>query len=421
MMLRIARAVDAGPAMSSSLAESREFLHIAADALGRYKLRTSLSVLGVVLGVAAVIAMMSVSQGARREALNHVEALGLDNLVARNRGTAPTFTGLTAGDAQRLADLVPLTRTASPLIERYLRLSRADKSEMARVLGVRASYGTILRLRLERGRFLSPTDEQSAAQVCVLGSAVARRLFGYHDPIGDSVRVGTEYYQVVGVLREVGIDPRAPNTLAWRDINAVAMVPLPLLSGRSIEVAPMQTADEIWLQVEDGARVGDLAKVFEHSLVRLHGGRRDFDLVVPRELLAQRYRTQRTFSVVVGSVAALALLVGGIGIMNIMLTSVVERTHEIGIRRTVGATRRDVTLQFLIEALLMTVSGGALGIVLGAVVSWGITAYAGWATTVSPLAVTLAFVVSFLVGVTFGLYPAIKAANLEPVDAVRYE
>ena len=420
-MLRIARAVDAGPAMSSSLAESREFLHIAADALGRYKLRTSLSVLGVVLGVAAVIAMMSVSQGARREALNHVEALGLDNLVARNRGTAPTFTGLTAGDAQRLADLVPLTRTASPLIERYLRLSRADKSEMARVLGVRASYGTILRLRLERGRFLSPTDEQSAAQVCVLGSAVARRLFGYHDPIGDSVRVGTEYYQVVGVLREVGIDPRAPNTLAWRDINAVAMVPLPLLSGRSIEVAPMQTADEIWLQVEDGARVGDLAKVFEHSLVRLHGGRQDFDLVVPRELLAQRYRTQRTFSVVVGSVAALALLVGGIGIMNIMLTSVVERTHEIGIRRTVGATRRDVTLQFLIEALLMTVSGGALGIVLGAVVSWGITAYAGWATTVSPLAVTLAFVVSFLVGVTFGLYPAIKAANLEPVDAVRYE
>jgi len=420
-MLRIARAVDAGPAMSSSLAESREFLHIAADALGRYKLRTSLSVLGVVLGVAAVIAMMSVSQGARREALNHVEALGLDNLVARNRGTAPTFTGLTAGDAQRLADLVPLTRTASPLVERYLRLSRADKSEMARVLGVRASYGTILRLRLERGRFLSPTDEQSAAQVCVLGSAVARRLFGYHDPIGDSVRVGTEYYQVVGVLREVGIDPRAPNTLAWRDINAVAMVPLPLLSGRSIEVAPMQTADEIWLQVEDGARVGDLAKVFEHSLVRLHGGRRDFDLVVPRELLAQRYRTQRTFSVVVGSVAALALLVGGIGIMNIMLTSVVERTHEIGIRRTVGATRRDVTLQFLIEALLMTVSGGALGIVLGAVVSWGITAYAGWATTVSPLAVTLAFVVSFLVGVTFGLYPAIKAANLEPVDAVRYE
>src|SRR5262245_39719714 len=229
--------------------------------------------------------MMSVSEGARREALNHVEALGLDNLVARNRGSGPT---LTAGDAQQLAELVPLTRTASPLVERYLRLSRADKSEMARVLGVRASYGTILRLGLERGRFLSSIDEQSAAQVCVLGSAVARRLFGYRDPIGERVRVGIEYYLVVGVLREQGIDPRAPNTLAWRDLNAVAMVPLPALSGRTIEVAPMQTADEIWLQVEDGQRVDDLAKVFEHSLVRMHGGRRDFDLVVPRELLAQR-------------------------------------------------------------------------------------------------------------------------------------
>ena len=413
--------------MSSSRAEpvpslpplrSLFFLEVAAEALGRYTLRTSLSVLGVVLGVAAVIAMMSVSEGARREALHQVEALGLDNLVARSRGITST---LTAGDAQRLADLVPLTRTTSPLVERYLRLSRAEKSEMARVLGVRASYETILRLRLERGRFLSATDERANAQVCVLGGAVARRLFGSRDPIGERVRIGTDYYQVVGVLREQGIDSHAPNTLAWRDINGVAMVPLPTLSGRTIEVVPMQPADEIWLQVEDGGRVDDLAKAFEHALVRLHGGRRDFDLVVPRELLAQRYRTQRTFSVVVGSVAALALLVGGIGIMNIMLTSVVERTREIGIRRTVGATRRDVTLQFLIEALLMTLSGGALGIVIGAAVSWGITAYAGWSTTVSPLAVALAFVVSFLVGLIFGLYPAIKAANLEPVDAVRYE
>ena len=404
-----------------ALRSSSFFLEIAAEALGRYKLRTSLSVLGVVLGVAAVIAMMSVSEGARREALRQVEALGLDNLVARNRGGTST---LTVGDAQRLGELVPLTRATSPLIERYLRVTRADKVVMARVLGVRASYETILRLRLERGRFLSAADERANAQVCVLGGSVARRLFGYRDPIGERVRIGADYYQVVGVLHEQGADgtdPRAQATLAWRDINEVAMVPLPALSGRTLDVAPMQAADEIWLQVEDGERVDDLAKAFEHALVRLHGGRQTFDVVVPRELLAQRYRTQRTFSVVVGSVAVLALIVGGIGIMNIMLTSVVERTREIGIRRTVGATRRDVTMQFLIEALLMTVSGGALGIVIGASVSWGITAYAGWSTTVSPLAVALAFVVSFLVGLIFGLYPAIKAANLEPVDAVRYE
>src|SRR5262245_34765227 len=415
--------------MSSSLAEYRSssaervlrsgfFLEIAAEALGRYKLRTSLSVLGVVLGVAAVIAMMSVSEGARREALNQVDALGLDNLVARSRGTP---SALTAGDAQRLGDLVPLTRATSPLIERYVRVSRGERAEVMRVLGVHASYETILRLRVDRGRFLSAADERSSAHVAVLGSAVARRLFGYRDPIGDHVRIGSEYYQVVGVLREQGVDPQSPGALAWRDINTTAMVPLPALSGRTLDVAPMQAADEIWLQVEDGERVDDLAKAFDHALVRLHGGRRGFDLVVPRELLAQRYRTQRTFTVVVGSVAALALIVGGIGIMNIMLTSVVERTREIGIRRTVGATRRDVTLQFLVEALLMTLSGGAIGIALGVAVSWAITMYAGWATTVSPLAVGLAFAVSFLVGIVFGLYPAVKAANLEPVDAVRYE
>jgi putative ABC transport system permease protein len=178
--------------------------------------------------------------------------------------------------------------------------------------------------------------------------------------------------------------------------------------------------DEIWLQTSNSDRIEEVASVVEHTLSRLHGAS-DVDIVIPRELLNQRFQTQRTFSVVVGSVAALALIVGGIGIMNIMLTSVVERTHEIGIRRTVGATRRDVAVQFLVEALLMTVSGGILGILIGAAVSWGISAYAGWSTYISVVAVLLACGVSFAVGLGFGLYPAIRAARLEPVDAVRYE
>jgi putative ABC transport system permease protein len=208
--------------------------------------------------------------------------------------------------------------------------------------------------------------------------------------------------------------------MAWRDLNEVALVPLQTLSGRTLDVAPDQSADEIWVQVQDGVQANTLAAILGHALAGLHG-RSEFDIVVPRELLAQRYRTQHTFSIVVGSVAVLALLIGGIGIMNIMLTSVVERTSEIGVRRTAGATRKDVTLQFLVEAVLMTVGGGAAGILIGASASLGISAYADWRTHLSLAAIVVGFLVSFLVGVVFGLYPAMKAAALDPVDAMRYE
>ena len=412
--------------MALNAAEVREFLRIAVEALGRYKLRTALSILGVVLGVAAVIAMMSVSEGAAREALAQVEALGLDNLVAQTRGFgAGVGPGLVAGDADRAAELVPFVRASSPLVARYVRVGRAAQSSTAKVLGVRASFESILRLAIGNGRFLSVTDEQRGARVCVLGASIARQLFGYREPVGDFIRVGPDDYAVVGVLRDADTSGgdgggRTGSTLAWHDITRAVFVPYGTLSGRSLETAPGQPADEIWLQLTDGARTEEMSRVFERVLARRHPAAA-FQIVVPRELLAQRQRTQRTFSIVVGSVAALALLVGGIGIMNIMLTSVIERTREIGVRRTVGATRRDVTSQFLVETLLMTLSGGALGIVVGVAVSWAITAFAGWTTNISIAAVLLAFSVSFCVGLVFGLYPAIKAGNLEPVDAMRYE
>lgn len=414
--------------MRFNLAELLEYLRIATEALGRYRLRTALSVLGVVLGVAAVIAMMSVSEGAAREALAQVDALGLDNIVAQSagglnqRGTMKR--SLTAADADRALALVPTATLASPVVSRFVRIGRAGERGMMQALAARPDFQRILRLTPARGRLLSETDERNAARVCVLGATLSQQLFGYRDPLGETIEIAGDHYRVIGVLHERGGDPRtgveAATTIAWHNVNRAAFVPLPALTGKTINVAPHQPVEEIWVQVGDSARTVELSEVLRRALLQTRNAD-EFTIVVPRELLAQRYRTQRTFSVVVGSVAALALLVGGIGIMNIMLTSVVERTREIGVRRTAGARKRDVTMQFLIETLLMTVGGGIAGIVTGAVVSIGISAYAGWATYVSMTAVLLGFVVSFLVGVIFGLYPAMKAAALQPVDAMRYE
>ena len=403
-------------------ADVRELLRIAFEALGRYKLRTSLSIIGVVLGVAAVIAMMSVTEGAAREALAQVEALGLDNLVVRSHGSSAypgAWRGLTADDAQHVAALVPLVESVSALIRRYTKVSRAGHGEMVSVLGVRPSFCDILRLSVARGRLLTAVDESRMARTAVLGGTLARQLFGFRDPLGEHIAVGGDYYEVIGVLRGRDVDSPAAQTLAWHDLDRAVLVPLPSLSARTLDIVPYQPIDELWIRVAQGERAEELGRIVYHALTA--NGRGELTMVVPRELLAQRHRTQRTFRIVVGSVAVLALVVGGIGIMNIMLTSVVERTKEIGVRRTAGATRRDVRLQFLVEALLMTLTGGVLGIALGTVVSWAISALAGWATFVSPASVALGFSVSFLVGLGFGLYPAIKAASLEPVDAMRYE
>jgi putative ABC transport system permease protein len=410
--------------MPFSLAELGEYLRIAVEALGRYRLRTALSVLGVVLGVAAVIAMMSVSEGAARDALAQVDALGLDNIVAQSTGglneRGTMRRSLAAADADRAGELIPSATLAAPVVSRFVRVGRGDQVAPTQVLAGTPSFQHILRLRADRGRLLSETDQDTAARVCVIGAQLALQFFGYRDPVGETLRIADDHYRVVGVLHSQGGDPQAGSTMAWHNVNRAVLAPLPSITGKTIAVVPNQPVEEIWVQVGNAERSVELGEVLKRMLLQTRSAD-EFHIVVPRELLAQRYRTQRTFSVVVGSVAALALLVGGIGIMNIMLTSVVERTREIGVRRTAGAKKRDVTMQFLIETLLMTVGGGVAGIVIGAIVSVVIAAYAGWSTYVSMTAILLGFIVSFLVGVVFGLYPAMKAAALQPVDAMRYE
>ena len=411
--------------MRSAFAERRgragDLVITAVEALSRYALRTGLSVLGVVLGVAAVIAMISVGEGARVDALQQVGLLGLDNLVVRSR-PAPAGGGrIAVGDAARLRRLMPDVGLVSPDVERHLSVARGGTRVNAAVVGVAAEFRQILRLRLDRGRFLSPAEERSSNRVCVLGYRIARTLSGRGDVRGQAIRVAGEYCTVVGVLATRERDTGVVGGLTWRSLEDAVVVPLGMLLGRGIDVDPSQPVDEIWLQVRDGDRVAAAGRMLDRLLPRGASGEARADVIVPRELLAQRVRTQRTFRIVIGSVAALALLIGGIGIMNIMLTSVVERTREIGIRRAAGATCRVIRTQFMVEAVLMTVGGGLLGILLGAAASYAITAYAGWTTRMSFAGVAAAFAVSCAVGIASGIYPAIKAARLDPVDALRYE
>jgi putative ABC transport system permease protein len=279
-----------------------EYFRLALEALGRYRLWTALSVLGVVFGVAAVIAMMSVSEGAARDALRQVEALDVDNLVARSTGgvnaAGKIRQGLVADDAERAMALVPSVRTTSPLVLRYLTVRHAGRSVTVPVAGVRANFESILRLTTGRGRFLTVSDEHTVARSCVLGSTLAEQLFGSRDPVNEWIHIRVDEYRVVGVLREQGTTPTgSASSIAWHNLNQMVMVPLPSLIGRTLEGAPTQPVDEVWLQTTDGAHTSELGAIFQHALERKHSAE-EFNVVVPRELLAQRHRTHRTFSIV---------------------------------------------------------------------------------------------------------------------------
>jgi putative ABC transport system permease protein len=397
----------------------RVVLRLGVRSLMLHKLRSTLSILGVVFGVAAVVAMSSVGEGARREALEQVGALGIDSVTVRPRGAAGGgVTGLRLRDAEAVAAVVPNLLGVAPVREASLAVTAGSRYSDATIVGTTPAYQSAARLTLAAGRFVADLDVRDRKRTAVLGASLARMLFPLGAACGQRVLVGGDWYDVVGVLESRGASRAKPGPIRSRDVNRAIFVPLPSLD-RGAD-ARADGVDEIVLRVTTADLVGPTAEAVKALVTRTSGGA-PLDVIVPREILRQKERTQRIFNVVTGAVAGISLLVGGIGIMNIMLASVAERTREVGIRRALGATRRDVALQFLVESSLLTSAGGVFGAVLGIVGSALIQRLAGWPTGLSALMLLLSLLTALLVGIGFGLYPAWHAAQLEPMEALRHE
>ena len=442
-------------------------MRTALEAVQHNKLRAALTSLGILFGVASVIAMLAIGKGAEAEILAQMRLLGSNNvmitpLVEQKEGPATEqdekdvkkySPGLTYADAQAIARVIPSVEVASAEIVLNTSIIREGHRRSGKLVGVDTSYFRLTNLELGTGEWFTPLQVERGLPVAIIGNGVRTRFFTTENPVGKTIKVGETWLSVVGVLADRRVSNETAARLGIRDANMDVYIPVHTmllrfrnraqLTQRDIESAsrPVQfiTADSsesdekraertnrnqldrIIVRVTDSRVVPKVAEVAQRMLSRRHNGVVDFEITVPELLLKQEQRTKNIFNIVLGAIASISLVVGGIGIMNIMLASVLERIREIGVRRAVGATQRDILFQFLSEAVLISVAGGVAGILIGVGLSIGIERLAGIKTMVSGLSVLVAFGVSFSVGIAFGIVPAYRAARQDPVVCLRYE
>jgi putative ABC transport system permease protein len=409
-----------------------EFRH-GLESLLLHKLRTFLTMLGMIFGVAAVVSMLSIGAGAQQQVMAFIEQLGVRNLIVEAKEATDwqakqkirqTSPGLTFQDLRAI-------RTNTAGIEESTARKRFTPSKMIPkpqhdmpvIYGVTPIYQQIVNLRVVEGRFYDDQEDARAAAVCVLGEGAYANLFGQTEAVGKYVKVNEQWFHVIGVLGPQLSSQTPVAGLPAQDLNNLIYVPLyaALLRLEDTYSEYHDEIDGIYLHLDARTDSFVAAEVVRSILNVSHHNAGDFSVIVPAELLAEQRSTQRIFEIVMVAIAAISLLVGGIGIMNIMLAGILERTHEIGVRRAVGATRGDIARQFLVEAVLISFVGGVTGIFFGFGISRLIAWLAGWSTIVTLTSILLAFLVSAAVGLVFGIYPATKAARLDPVEALRYE
>jgi putative ABC transport system permease protein len=443
--------------------------YIAISAVFANKLRSLLTALGIIFGVAAVIAMLAIGNGAQQEILDQIKLVGVNNIVIKpiieqkeenldqdtEKKEKKKFSpGLTMRDVRSIQQTIPGLKKISPEIVLETNVTRKGFRRSAKLVGVEPSYFEIYNFDLQEGKFFTDEQIRLGAAVCVIGQGIRTRFFPTENPLGKNIKVGTQWLTIVGVLHERFVSKTSISKLGIRDFNMDVYAPLhtilmryrnrDLVTGDAIRLEAMRqqgnvfnagTPDEdaekekknyhqidrLVIQVDETYHLQPSAEIIARMLERRHYDVVDYEIEIPELLLKQQQRTNDIFNYVLGAIAGISLLVGGIGIMNIMLASVLERIKEIGLRLSIGAKKSDVIQQFLFEAILISVSGGIIGVILGVSMAYLVSEFAGIQTIISFSSIVLSFGVAATVGLIFGIAPARKAANQDPITSLRYE